>query len=497
MAKSETQKVYGRRREKEILEAFLHAPEAEFLAIYGRRRVGKTHLIREYCEPRAEVFLEVTGQKDAPSSAQLFHFKQQLEKAFYDGRPLPVLSSWDMALSLMSDAVESRIARGVSKPIVLFFDELPWLATSRSRLIQALDHCWNTRLVRIPAVRLIVCGSAASWMMENLIQAKGGLHNRVTRRIRLEPFTLGEAQEFLEARKVKFNPLQILELYMALGGVPHYLKQVEAGRSATQNIGSICFDRSGILFDEFPRLFSSLFGTTDIHEKLIRAIAKSRQGVLRDDLIRAVETTSGGRLQQRLSELVEAGFVTALTPYGYKGKYTAYRLIDEYVSFYLKWVESAPRGVFAKGTADYWLAKTQTPGYRAWVGNTFEGICLKHTQQIKRSLGITGVPTDVGTWRYIPKKNDPMDHGAQVDLLFDRADGVINLCEMKHCQDVFQVDKRYAAELKEKIMIFEKNTRTRKDIMLTLVTTYGLKKNAWSEDLVRCVVTMEALFDRH
>jgi len=496
MARSETQKISGRRREKEILDGFLHSPEAEFLAIYGRRRVGKTHLIREYCSPRAEIFFSVTGQKDAPLVTQLFHFKQQLEQTFYGGIPLPGLSSWDTALALMADAVENRVKRGVSKPVVLFLDELPWLATPRSRLIQALDHCWNTRLSRIPAVRLVVCGSAASWMLEHLIQAKGGLHNRVTRRIRLDPFTLGESREFLEARRAKFTPLQILELYIALGGVPHYLKQVEAGRSAAQNIGGICFDKNGILFDEFPRLFSSLFGTSGIHEDLIRAIAKSRQGILRDDLIRAVKTTSGGRLQQRLNELLEAGFITALTPYGYKGKYTAYRLIDEYAGFYLKWVEAAPKGVFAKGSADYWLGKAQTPGYRAWVGNAFEGICLKHTPQIMKALRITGVPTDVGTWRYIPRKNDSMDHGAQVDLLFDRADGVINLCELKYSQDVFQVDKRYAEELKEKILIFEKNTRTRKDVFLTLVTTHGLKRNAWSEDLVHHVVTMDALFEQ-
>jgi hypothetical protein len=494
MAKSENQKVYGRRREKEILDAFLRSPEAEFLAIYGRRRVGKTHLIREYCESRSRVFFSVTGQKDAPLHSQIFHFKQQIEQTFYGGKPLPNLLSWDTALSLMSDAVEDLVARGVSKPIILFFDELPWLATPHSRLIQALDHCWNTRLSRIPAVRLIVCGSAASWMLENLIQAKGGPHNRVTKRIRLEPFTLGETKEFLDARKAKFSPLQILELYMALGGVPHYLKQVEGGRSAAQNIGSICFDRNGILFDEFSILFSSLFGASEIHRKLIRAIAKTRQGILRDDLIRAVGMASGGRLQQRINEILDAGLITALTPYGHKGKYTAYRLIDEYAGFYLKWIEPAPKGVFAKGSAEYWITKTQNPGYRAWVGNTFEGICLKHARQIMKALGITGVLIDIGTWRYLPNKNDPTDRGAQVDLLFDRADGVINLCELKYSQDVFQVDKRYVGELKDKILVFEKKIHTKKDVFLTLVTTFGLKKNAWSEDLVQNVVTMDALF---
>jgi AAA+ ATPase superfamily predicted ATPase len=491
MAKSDA--VIGRRREKQLLDTFLRSKQPELLAIYGRRRVGKTHLIREYCEPRASIFFSATGQHGAASSLQLFHFKQQLERTFYGGAPLPTLASWDEALLLMCDAVE-RVARSRARPIVLFFDELPWLATQRSRLVEALDYYWNTRLSRIPAVRLVLCGSAASWMLDKLIHAKGGLHNRITRRIRLAPFTLREASEYLASRGLGLGPMQVVEHYLALGGVPYYLAQVEKGRSAVQNIAAICFDRDGILADEFDRLFQSLFKRADHYEKIIRAVAKRRQGILRNELIQALRSTSGGRLGQQLRELEEAGFITTLTPYGRKAKHQAYRLIDEYVSFYLKWIEPAPKGVLARGGHAYWKTRARTPGYRAWSGYAFEGLCLKHAQQIRGALGIEAIDAEIGTWRYVPSRRKRNDRGAQVDLLFDRADGIINLCELKYAEDRFVVDKRCARELADKVAIFETKTGTKKDVHVTLVTTHGLKPNSWSEDLISNVVTVDALF---
>ncbi len=491
---SSNRAVIGRRPEKRILDDLLRSGSAEFLAIYGRRRVGKTHLIREYCEPRCDLFFAATGQKDASTAIQLFHFKRELERVFYDGRPLPDLESWESALGLLCDAIDRYIEQHSKRTIVVFLDELPWLATPRSRLLQALDHYWNTRMSRLRQIRLIVCGSAASWILDNLIHAKGGLHNRITRRIRLMPFTLSEVREFLAARSVSLNPVQVVEIYLALGGIPYYLMQVGRGRSAAQNIGAICFDRNGSLFDEFERLFASLFRSADVYEKVIRAIASKGSGIDREELVRLTGIPSGGRLKKRLRELEEAGFIAAATPYGYRAKKVSYRLIDEYISFYLKWIEPAPARVFRADSADYWIAKSRTPAYRAWAGHAFEGVCLKHARQIREALGIQSVAAETGSWRYVSEKGRTAERGAQIDLLFDRADGVITLCEAKYCADEFAIDKVYARELKSKIDVFEKRTGTKKKILLALVTMHGLKRNTWSQDLVDNVVTVEDLF---
>jgi hypothetical protein len=241
-------------------------------------------------------------------------------------------------------------------------------------------------------------------------------------------------------------------------------------------------------------VFASLFQNAELHEKIIRAIAKKRNGISRSELIRALKTTSGGRLAQRLRELEEAGFIATAIPYGYKKKNAVYRLIDEYAGFYLKWIETSPQKVFREGNREYWQAKANTAGYRSWAGYAFEGICLKHAQQIRNALGIASLAVETGTWRYIPKSNSPRERGAQIDLLFDRSDGIVTLCEIKYSNNRFVVDKAYARELKNKISIFEKQTNTPKKVFLALITTHGLRKNTWSEDLIDNAITAKDLF---
>ena len=477
-----------------MLQQMLDSPDAELLALYGRRRVGKTYLIVEFFEPRADLFFAVSGVKDAPIARQLTYFRRELERVFYGGAPLPRLRSWDEAFLLLSDAVQDRVIRQPGCQVVLFLDELPWMATPRSNLIQILDHYWNTRLSRQPTVRLVVCGSAASWILDRLIHARGGLHNRITRRIRLEPFTLAEARELFVARRLSGTPAQVLEHYMAVGGVPHYLKQMVRGRSAAQNIAQTCFDSNGVLVDEFPRLFASLFAESEAYEQIVRAIARKQSGVTRNEIIAITGLPSGGRLGRRLRELEEAGFIASLPPYRAKKKNTLYRLIDEYCWFYLRWIEKAPRGILARGGEDYWITKSATPAHRAWAGYAFESLCLKHAHEIRRALGIAGVASEVATWRHVPRGRSAHRRGAQVDLLFDRDDGVNTLCELKYSTQRFKVSRSYARELQDKITVFEEQTRTAKDVQLALITTRGLQPNSWSADLVDAVVTVDRLF---
>ncbi len=334
--------------------------------------------------------------------------------------PLPRLQSWNQALDLLASAMRKKLTQK-SRRVVIFLDELPWLSTRKSGLLSAIDYVWNTQLSKLPELCLVVCGSAASWMLEKLIYAKGGLHNRITRIIRLNPFCLAETSEYLKTRRIRSGKTQTLELYMALGGVPYYLKLARPGHSAAQNIAQICFNQNGGLVNEFPLVFRSLFSNFEVHEQIVRVLARRATGITRDELIKATGLPSGGTLAKRLKELEEAGFITHLPPYRNKTKQTIYRLIDEYAWFYLKWIQRAPRGVLAAGDSSYWLSRRQSSSFHTWSGYAFEATCYKHSSQIQRALGIHTIASEIATWRYYPKTAGSQKQGAQIDLLFDRA----------------------------------------------------------------------------
>ena len=456
----------GREIERKILAEMSASSKPELIVLYGRRRIGKTCLVRE-----------ALG----------------IESVFLGGHPLPDFTSWETALSYLADLVERRRREQPGEPIVLFFDELPWLAAPRSRLLEAIDYIWNARLSKIAEVKMILCGSAASWMLRRIVHAKGGLHNRITRQIRLEPFSLRETADFLQASRVRLKSREILELYLALGGVPYYLSLVERGKSVSEIVG-LCFERSGRLRTEFDDVFASLFENHEEHIAILRALAKRKEGLNRNDLIAATRFSSGGGLNRRLQELEEAGFIARVNPWRARVKNTMFRVIDEYTLFYLKWIERAPRGILARGASAYWTSMTQTPRYVAWAGYAFESVCFKHAREIQRALGIESLVTDVGTWRWAPRAKSSTRDGAQVDLLFDRRDAVINLCEIKFSTEPFVVTKAYARQLREKTELFERHAGTRKRVILTLIAPYGLKTNAWSEDLIDRVVDADAFF---
>ncbi len=471
--------VIGRHTERKLLDRLLASKEPEFLALYGRRRVGKTFLIREHY--RRHLVFELTGLRDGRLKEQLGNFGRALEQCSGKSRDCP--SSWQEAFAQLADYLTKRRGRGKR---VIFLDELPWLASPRSRFLQALDYFWNAHLSRDPRNVLVICGSAASWMIAKVIDHKGGLHNRLTARLKLEPFTLAETSQFLRARKVDLTLYDRILLAMVMGGVPYYLKEARPGRSAAAIIDECCFARTGLLRDEFDRLYASLFEHEDRHVALIRALAKSPQGLTRSTLTSTY--VSGGRLTDTLRELEEAGFVSARDPLEKKKKDTIYRVADEYSLFYLKWIEGR-RGSGA-GT---FLKKMQTPGWRAWAGYAFESLVFKHLSSVQRALGIEGLDIEFGSW--VHRGDAIWPDGAQVDLVIDRADNTINLIEVKFAHDRFTIDKACAEKLRRKLEVFRQVSRTRKNVFLTFVTTHGLLPNAYANELVHESITAEALFE--
>lgn len=481
-------KIIGREYEIKILKELLESNEAEFLAIYGRRRVGKTHLIREFFSGKGEYF-EITGQKDGKMQDQLENFIVKFSEQFHKGFTLQTPKNWKEAFGLVNKQAQ-LIPK--NKKFIFFIDELPWLASRKSNLLQALDYYWNSYWSKNEKFILVTCGSAASWMIDHLINAKGGLYNRLTKSILLKPYNLKETKEFLKSRGLNFNNHQVLELFMVFGGIPHYLKQAVKGKSSSQIVDDVCFNEQGLLYDEFDRLFESLFEHHEIHEKIVKAIADQHQGISRDQLIEKTKLSSGGTLNKRLKELEASNFISSYVPLGKKRKDHYYRISDEYTLFYLKWVEKHTyRGV--KIVKNYWKNQVKSPKVNSWKGYAFENVCLSHVEQIRLALDLSNIHCDIGSWRYLPPRGSK-EKGAQIDLIFDRKDDVITLCEIKYSDHLLTVDKEISKQLADKVNVFEKHFASNKQIFVAMITTKGIKQTIWSNEIVQNEVVLDDLF---
>ena len=468
--------ISGRVLEKNILKQVVNSNKSEFLALYGRRRVGKTYLIRNFFVAESCYFFHVSGIQKGSLEAQLEQFAKQIGVTFYAGASITPRKRW---LDAFEDLTKAILECSGRKKIILFLDELPWMSVKRSGLLQALDYYWNRYWTHESKIKLVVCGSSASFMLEKIINSKGGLHNRVTRILKLEPFMLGEAKEFLKYTGVKLSDRQILELYLVLGGVPHYLALCRKGLSAEQCIEELCFRKEGPLKDEFERLFASLFQESDIYVHLIKAIAQCRYGIGQAKLMQEKQFPAGGRLVHRLKELEEAGFIQSFIPYGHQEKGIYYRVIDEFCLFYLHWMTGKKN------------RNLQSPAWKSWAGYAFEAVCYKHIPQIRRALQIDS-KAQLGSWRSAVGSSEEQS-GAQIDLLFDRLDDAITVCEIKHAAEPFVIDKTYAKNFSNKIEIYRKRTATKKQIFLAMITVNGLKKSIYSEELVAGTVELEDL----
>ncbi|MFH1320114.1 MAG: ATP-binding protein [Bacteroidota bacterium] len=472
----------GRTTEKTILSEALESDEAELIAVTGRRRVGKTFLIRSVYEGR--LIFELTGVYDASLEIQLKNFSAELKGVSKNKFSLPIPKNWFEAYEQLKLYLEKLLR---NKKTVVFLDEFPWLHTPKSGFLSAFEHFWNSWASRKKNLAVVICGSSASWMLQNVVNSRGGLHNRISRKIRLLPFTLRETEEYLKSRRINLDRYQLLQLYMAMGGVPYYLKAVKPGLSAAQNIDRLCFAKDGTLRDEFVNLYRSLFAHAEIQINIIRTLAGKKDGLDRNELLKKNGFSSGGAFTKIITELEESGFISRHIPFGKKIKDSVFKLTDEFSMFYLKFMEGNRQT--GDGT---WLRLSGSASWKSWSGFAFEGICFKHIQQIKEALGISGVQTMESVWRHAGNKKEP---GAQIDLLIDRGDYCINVCEMKFTDAKFTISKSYAENLRRKISVFTIRSKTTKTLFLTMITAFGVKQNEHSIGLVQNEILMGSLFE--
>lgn len=474
-------KIIGRQKEIALLQEIVDSSRAEFVAVYGRRRIGKTYLIDKFFDEQYDFYM--TGIYEGTRKEQLVNFTHQLET--YSKTTQKVPKDWMEAFFMLRQYLETLKDK---KHIVIFIDEMPWLDTHNSRFLKAFELFWNEWASKQDNLKFIVCGSATTWMTNTLLGNKGGLHNRVTRSIYLRPFNLAEVEEFLMARGFQLERFQIVELYMAMGGTPYYLDMMQRSLSVAQNIDHLFFASNAPLRSEYGFLFKSLFKESTLYRKVVETLAKKMKGMTRPELLAELKVDDSGYVSTVLSDLCNCDFVRKYSAFGKTDRNFMYQLTDLYSLFYLRFVRN-----YHGEDEHYWSHRQMD--ISSWEGYAFEQVCLHHIPQIKKKLGISGILSNVCTWSYrgaTDIENDQLT-GAQIDLIIDRGDKTINLCEMKFVNQPYVISSNYAMWLIKRRELFKQVTGTRKTIHLTMVTSYGVEHNAaWQN--IQSEVTMDDLF---
>ena len=449
----------GRKEETKTLLRALSRHESQFVAVYGRRRVGKTYLVRKVFGN--EFAFYHTGIFDGSFREQLDEFRESLEE--HGLTDCPKLANWRDAFRELRRLLSAKPA---GKKIV-FIDELPWMDTRNSRFVQQFDKFWNKWASARDDIVLVACGSAASWMIKNVINDYGGLHNRITDSISVKPFTLKECEEYSRELGLSMSRREIAECYMVFGGIPYYWSYLQKEQSLAQNLDRLLFAKDGKLRNEFARLFKSLFREDKMHREVIESLGRREAGKTREEILSDVSFSDGGKFSECLSALEECGFVRSFSAIGRTAKGTMFQLVDNFTLFHLEFLS----GKIDAGEG-FWTSTVTDPIQANWRGRAFERLCLMHEAQIKAALGIAGVRTNVNSWSHAPTPEHP--EGAQIDLLIDRADNVINLCEMKYSHGAYDLTPAECEKLLHRRDVFIAVTGTRKSVHLTMVTPNGV-----------------------
>ncbi|MGM9868782.1 MAG: ATP-binding protein [Sodaliphilus sp.] len=457
--------IIGRRHEQDILSNCMASDRPEFIAIYGRRRIGKTYLVKHFFEGKFDFY--ITGVYQIPRLQQLKLWQEQIEA--FSGTKQDLPKNWFEAFAQLRRYIETLS----DKPrIVIFIDELPWLDTPKSGFIRALDLFWNGWAADRKGLKLVVCGSATTWMTNKLLADKGGLHNRVTRPIRLAPFTLKETEEYLQSINIAWERGEVLNTYMILGGTPFYLSLLRPELTLWQNVDELFFSRDAVLRTEYGFLFNSLFKDALLYRRIVETLATKLKGMTRRELVDHLKISDTGNFSEALNNLVKCDFLRRYQAFGKKEREMVYQLSDMYTLFYLRFVKNY------HGMNEQAWSNMEEGKRNVWAGYAFEQVCILHINQIRKALGISGIAGDVCSWTYRGR-----EQSAQIDLVIDRADRAIDLCEMKYSDHPFELKKDYVEWLRSRRDLFREVTGTNKSLRLTLIASSGIKQNMYASSI--------------
>ena len=469
----------GRQKEIQQLQNCVESKQSQLVIVYGRRRVGKSFLINQFFDENFD--FRLVGDLKLNKEGQLLNFYNELKRK--SGNEIEIPTNWREAFWQLRDYLDSFKD---DKKHIVFFDEMPWLDNQKSDFLPAFEYFWNSFGASKNNLMFIVCGSATSWLVDNIDHNKGGLFNRQNLRLYLEPFTLHETEEFLIKKKnINWSRYDICECYMILGGIPYYLDLLDRNLTCSQNIDNLFFKKHAFLWDEFRHLYNTLFRKAENYIKVVEAVSAKRIGLSRKEIIEKTKLHDNSELTNILRNLTDSGFLRAYSFFGKKKQGTFFQLADYFTMFYLKFVKEG----YGKDE-DFWAHNLENHTRRAWAGFTFEQVCKDHIKQIKHKLSIAGIYSEQSAWF---TNADDVHDGAQIDLLIDRRDRIIDVCEIKFSEKPFTITKEYDLELRNKMGIFKTVTRTTKAVQLIMITTFGVVHNMYSS-LVQGQVSIDDLF---
>lgn len=457
--------IIGRKHEQDILAKCMDSEKAEFVAVYGRRRIGKTYLVKQFFSETFDFY--ATGVYKISRSEQLKLWQEQLKNFSGEKRNKP--KDWFEAFGQLREYLESLAEKD---KVVIFIDELPWFDTPKSGFIRALELFWNGWAAERKGLKLVVCGSATTWMTNKLLGDKGGLHNRVTRPIRLAPFTLKETEEYLHCNHIDWERKDVLDTYMILGGTPYYLSLLRQELTLWQNIDELFYSQDAVLNAEYGFLFNSLFNEAAMYRRVVETLATKLKGMTRSELIEQLRVTDNGKFTEVLDNLVKCDFLRRYQAFGKRERDMLYQLSDMYTLFYLRFVKNY------HGMNEHAWSNMEEGKRNAWAGYAFEQVCILHINQIRQALGISGITSDVCSWSYRNK-----EQSAQIDLVIDRGDKAIDLCEIKYSDHQYELKKDYVEWLRERRDLFREVTGTNKTLRLTMIASSGIKQNMYSSSV--------------
>ncbi len=470
----------GREEEEEAFNNCLQLSESKLIAVYGRRRVGKTFLIRNTFS--SKLVFEIAGLHKGTTQAQLKHFTKTLASYGYTPAAYANAKDWLDTFGMLQEYLDTLTSRSKK---VIFIDEMPWFDTPRSQFLTVFENFWNQYCTKRNDLIVVICGSAATWMIKKILKNKGGLHNRVYEKIRLQPFNLYETEKFLKAKGIVWDKYAIAQLYMCTGGIPYYLDAIRKGEGFVQFINRAFFKQDGFLRTEYDELYSSLFDNSEIHREVIELLAKQKKSISREKIATSTKLSSGGTLTKILDELEHAGFISK-TSLDINSKSKAhYRLEDFYTLFYHQYIAKK-----SKSNLDNWNKVYVSPSWTSWSGLAFERLCFYHINQIKKALALTTIECEVSSWRVLDA-----ERGAQIDMVISRADRVVHIVEMKFSQDKYQITKDYAMVLRNKLSRYAAQN-PKKILFLTMITSFGIFVNQYSLALMQNEIELKHLFSK-
>ena len=470
--------IIGRREEIRELEKCEKSKKSELVCVYGRRRVGKTYLVEQSF---ANLFaFRATGVESGNTRTQLKSFYQRLVEAGDTERRVP--QDWFEAFSRLERILAAEnIRRSIHGKRIVFFDEFPWFATPRSDFLEAFGEFWNRCGTAQGDFLFIICGSATSWIIKNILEDTGSLYNRVTSQIFLRPFSLRETELYMESRVFGWSRRQIVECQMIFGGLPYFFDLLNPDESLTWNINALIFKPHALLRHESKKLLEATLKKSPAYNDILKCLSSHYYGMQKNACFASLDI-SQGTFSRAVEDLIKCGYVHESVDRYSKGHPLRLQLIDPFLLFHYNFLEKG-----YSETTRFEDFKSDTGRYNNWRGHAFEILCMYHIDHIKNALGISGVRTNSYAW--VSEKNE-----AQIDLVLDRDDGIVNICEEKYTDTAFAVSAEYEERLLKKMDIYRAETKTKKALKIVMICTENLAGTANTEHITR-VLTLDDLFN--